>query len=212
MHQMSRRHKSIEVPGSDWRHRLLRLTLLIGAMAMLAPTARATDNWNVDGANGVLRVRGELTESACRLDMQSARQDVWLGAAGTGHLQRAGDRATPVVVRLMLHDCSRGASLNRDARTGNRLWSASQPAVSVSFVASADADNPQLVAVRGVSGLALRLTDEAQRDVRLGSRGAPLLLTPGQNELVYTVTPERTRAPLLPGSYWAQVDFRLDYE
>lgn len=212
MQQAPRRFKFADLPSREWQHRLLRLTVLIGAIVMLTPFAKAVDNWNVEGANGVLHVRGELTESACRLDMQSVRQDVWLGRIGTGRLRRVGDRGTPVAVRLTLRDCLRSASRNRDARTGNLLWSASQPAVSVSFVAPADADNPQLVSVRGVSGLALRLTDEAQRDVHLGSRGAPLLLTPGQNELTYTVTPERTGAFLQPGAYWAQVDFRLDYD
>lgn len=212
MQQAPRRHKSIELPCREWQDRLLRLAVLIGVMVVVTPFARAADNWNVEGANGVLHVRGELVESACRLDMQSARQDVWLGVTGTGHLQRVGDRGIPVAVRLTLRDCSRGTSDSRDARTGNLLWSAVQPAVSVSFVAPADADNPQLIAVRGVSGLALRLTDEAQRDVRLGSRGAPLLLTPGQNELVYIVTPERTGASLQPGAYWAQVDVRLNYD
>lgn len=212
MQQAPRRHKSIEILCCEWQDRFLRLAVLIAATAVVTPFARAADNWNVEGANGVLHIRGELTESACRLDMQSARQDVWLGVTGAGRLQRVGDRATPVAVRLTLRDCLRSASRLRDARTGNLLWSASRPAVSVSFVAAADVDNPRLIAVRGVSGLALRLTDEELRDVRLGSRGAPLLLAPGQNELIYTVTPQRTGASLQPGSYWAQVDFRLDYD
>jgi type 1 fimbria pilin len=186
---------------------------LVVAMAWgLMPSAYAIDNGNVDGANGVLHVRGALTESACRLEMASARQDVDLGDTGTARLQQPGDRGKPTAVRLQLRDCLRSPANTADPRSGNLLWSTAQPAVSVSFIAPADADSPQLVKVNGVSGLALRLTDALGRDVRLGSRGAPLLLTPGQDALVYSVAPERTRAPLLAGAYSAQVDFRLSYD
>ncbi|CAI1000142.1 fimbrial protein [Serratia fonticola] len=198
----------------EWLQRVavVRLSLLIGVGISLIPQAHAVNNWDVDGANGVLRVHGALTESACRLDMISAWQDISLGEIGTGRLRNIGERGTPVTVSLKLQDCLPGPSRNRDNRTGNVLWSAAQPAVSVSFIAPADADNPQLVRVRGAGGLALRFTDPLGRDVRLGSRGAPLLLTPGQNELIYTVTPERTRAPLHAGAYWAQVNFGLNYD
>ncbi|VEI61915.1 Uncharacterised protein [Serratia fonticola] len=39
-----------------------------------------------------------------------------------------------------------------------------------------------------------------------------MLLIPGRNELTYTVTPERTRAPLQAGAYWAQLNFGLSYD
>lgn len=48
-------------------------------MLMLMPPARAVDNWDVEGANGTLHVYGALTESACSLEMTTARQEVWLG-------------------------------------------------------------------------------------------------------------------------------------
>ncbi|MNE28050.1 Fimbria A protein precursor [compost metagenome] len=172
----------------------------------------AADNWQVEGAHGVLHVRGELTESACRLEMASAYQAVWLGSTATAQLAKAGDRGVPVNVQLHLRDCLRGPSANRDERSGNLLWSAQQPAVSVSFNAPADADNPELVKVHGASGLALRISDERDGDIRLGSRGAPLALAVGQNVLNYRITPERTRAPLLPGPYAAVVDFQLSYD
>lgn len=87
-----------------------------------------------------------------------------------------------------------------------------QPAVTVSFRANRDADNPQLVKAQGVSGLGLRLEDGRGEDVRLGSSGKALLLTPGQNTLSYTVTPERTPASLVAGSYRAVVNFHLSYD
>ncbi|MBH3276405.1 fimbrial protein [Serratia marcescens] len=192
----------------------LMAPLSLGAMLWLLPAAQGqrVDNWYTDGANGVLQVRGALTESACRLEMESAWQDISLGEIGTGRLQNVGDRGTPVVFELRLQDCLRSPAGNRDAHTGALSWAANQPAVTVTFRAVQDADNPQLVKAQGVTGLGLRLEDGRGQDVRLGSRGEPLLLTPGQNALSYTVAPERTKAALVAGSYRATLDFSLSYD
>lgn len=191
---------------------VLMMPLVLGSLMALLPDGHAADNWNVDGANGVLHVHGALTESACRLEMTSAYQDVWLGETGTARLAKIGEQGMPVAVRLRLRDCLRSPSNSRDDRSGNLLWSKHQPAVPVSFVAPADANNPQLISVRGASGVALRMQDSLGRDVRLGSRGAPLMLAVGQDSLDYFVTPERTRAPLQAGEYSAHIDFRLNYD
>ncbi|WP_454877356.1 fimbrial protein [Serratia inhibens] len=212
---------SQHLPGyCDWRYYgtlgalALMAPITLGTLLLLLPPARgqAVDNGYIDGDNGVLQVRGALTESACRLEMGSARQDIQLGETGTGRLQNVGDRGTPVGFELRLQDCLRSPAGSRDSRTGALTWAANQPAVTVSFSAPADVNNPQLVKVQGVSGLALRLTDSLGQDVRLGSRGQPLLLTPGQNTLAYHVAPERTRAPLIAGAYSAAMDFRLSYD
>lgn len=189
----------------------LMVPLTLGMMLWLMPGAQATaENWDVEGANGSLNVYGALTESACRLDMNSTRQDVVLGEVGTGRLQTFGARGEPVRVELRLEDCLRSPAGSLDLRTGGLTWADNQPAVTVSFYAPGDADNPQLVKTQGVSGVGL---ESAQgEDVRLGSRGKPLLLTPGQNTLSYTVTPERPPAPLMASSYRAVVDFHLSYD
>ncbi|OKB64581.1 fimbrial protein [Serratia marcescens] len=202
----------------DWCYMLvisglvMMIPLAVCIMVLLLPAAMAADNWQVEGANGQLHVRGVLSESACRLDMASAYQAVNLGQTGTAQLASVGARGAPVSVHLQLKDCLRSAANNRDMRSGNLLWDAHQPALSVSFMAQADADNPHLVQVAGASGLALRITDAQGRDVRLGERGRPLALAMGQNTLSYTVTPERTRAPLRAGAFSAYVDFRLSYD
>ncbi|CAI1776407.1 TPA: fimbrial protein [Serratia fonticola] len=192
---------------------VLVVPLTLGAMLWLLPSAQAAvDNWDVEGANGTLYVHGALTESACRLEMTSAYQDIALGETGTGRLQAIGTRGEPVRFELRLVDCLRSSAGSRDMRTGDLTWADNQPAVTVSFTAPRDADNPQLVQVQGVSGLGLRLENGQGQDVRLGSRGKPLLLTPGQDSLSYTVAPERTPAALVAGSYRAVVDFQLSYD
>lgn len=192
---------------------MLMVPLTLGAILWLLPGAQATaDNWDVEGANGTLYVHGALTESACRLEMSSASQDIALGETGTGRLQAIGARGESVLFELRLTDCLRSPAGSRDVRIGGLTWADNQPAVTVSFNASRDADNPQLLKAQGVSGLGLRLEDGQGEDVRLGSRGKPLLLTPGQDTLTYKVTPERTPASLMVGSYRAVADFHLSYD
>lgn len=190
----------------------LMVPVSLATLIMLLPPAQAVDNWDVDGANGSLYVHGALTESACRLEMESVRQDIALGEVGTGRLQQVGDRGEPVRFELRLADCLRSPAGSRDVRTGVLTWANQQPAVTVSFRATRDADNPQLIKTQGAAGLGLRMEDGRGQDVRLGSRGEPLLVTPGQNTLTYTVTPERTPADLMAGSYRAVVDFHLSYD
>ncbi|RFS88285.1 fimbrial protein [Serratia marcescens] len=191
---------------------VLMVPLSLTALLWLLPAANAVDNWEVDGANGVLHISGALTESACRLEMDSARQDLWLGEIATGRLAQPGDRGTPMAFELRLRDCLRSPPIVWDERTGAGYLTHDQLAVRVAFSAPADADNPQLVKATGVSGLGLRLLDAHGRDVRLGSRGEPLWLTPGSDTLSYTVAAERTAAPLNAGAYRAIVDFSLSYD
>jgi type 1 fimbria pilin len=188
------------------------VALILGTMPWLSPSAQTAEFRDVDGSSGTLYVQGTLTESACRLAMESARQDIELGDVGTGRLRQTGDRGTVVKFELQLLDCLHSPAGSKDLRTGALTWANNQPAVTVSFKAMRDADNPQLVKAWGVSGLGLRMEDSRGQDVRIGSRGRPLLLTPGQNTLGYVITPERTAAALIAGSYRAVVDFHLNYD
>jgi type 1 fimbria pilin len=191
---------------------VLMAPLSLTAMLWLLPAAQAVDNWEVEGANGALYISGALTESACRLEMDSVRQDIVLGDTGTGRLAKPGDRGTPVKFELRLRDCLRGPAAMRDERTGALSWAVDQPAVRVSFSAPTDMDNSQLARTPGVSGIGLRLLNAGGKSVRLGSRGEPLLLTEGSQVLTYWATVERTSAPLRAGSYWALVHYRLSYD
>lgn len=181
-------------------------------LATLSPAGLASMPPAIDGETGVLHVYGTLTESPCRLEMDSAWQAVSLGNTATARLQKAGDRSAPVAFTLRLRDCRALASRSRDDRSGSMLWSRDQPAVSVRFIAAADDDSPRLLAVRGVSGVALRLQDALGRDVRLGQRGRPLLLVPGQDTLRYTLNAERTAAPLRAGAWHALIGVGMEYD
>lgn len=195
--------------GERFASTVLLVTLLFAPVLMVRA---ATDNWNVEGENGILHVHGTLSESACRLDMTSTYQDVWLGNIGSGTLARAGDRSTPVTVQLRLFDCVRSPARSQEMRMGGVSWSRHQPAVSVVFVATADKENPELVRVSGAQGVGVRVLDALHRDIRLGSRGIPLFVSPGDDALTYYVMLERTPAELAAGAFQASMDFRLSYD
>ncbi len=187
----------------------------IAALALMgtAMSAQAApDNWGVEGAHGELHISGALSAGACRLDMTSLFQQVDLGVLPAATLLHPGDQGEPVAVQLQLRDCLPVGGRQRDDRIGSLTWDSIQPVVSVSFVARMDDDNPALVKARGASGIGLRLLDSQRRDVRLGARGAPQWLTPYNDQLTYYVVPERTWAPMLPGAFRANVDFRLNYD
>lgn len=197
------------------------LSLMLGSLSIVSAETSAdivkknwnqSNNWDVDGAHGVLYVHGALTESACRLEMSSARQDIDLQEIGTGRLRDFGASGNPVSFELRLADCLNTDISLQDLRTGERMFTIGQPAIRVSFRSVQDENSPQWVKVQGVSGIGLRLLDEHGDDIRLGERGRPLQLSQGENTLRYSVTPMRTAAPLKAGAYHAVVDFHLSYE
>lgn len=184
------------------------------AFALMIPfeAGALPDNWHVEGVHGELRISGDFVEGACRLDMSSHMQEVDLGNISTQVLRNPGDRGEPVAFTLRLRDCVRSGVEMLDVRSGNTSWDPVQPVASVTFLAPADVDSPQLIHVNGTTGLGLRITDSGRREVRLGERSPPQFVTPTRDALVYYIQPERTPAPLMPGSWQATVGFRLNYD
>ncbi len=167
---------------------------------------------DVDGEHGLLHVKGELTDSPCRLTMDSMDQTIDLGTLASADLAYPGARSAPVRFILRLQDCLVASGHIRDTRSGGTVFGVNHPVVSVSFTAPADFSDPSLMRLHGVQGIALRMTDVHNHDVRLGSRGVPHLLTPGDNQLGWTVVAERTPEALVPGPFRATADFRLSYD
>ncbi|MBN1084027.1 type 1 fimbrial protein [Erwinia aphidicola] len=186
--------------------------MLICTGGLFAGVALAEDQHRITMAEGSMTIFGSLTESACRLEMSSQHQAVWLGNSDTASLRRPGDRAAPVSFQLKLKDCGRGPAALRDSKSGNVSWSTMQPAVSVWFYGTSDADMPDYLKINGTSGLVLALADSEGEPLPLNQRAAPLYLSPGRNTLTYTVTPVRTPAPLRAGAWNASLDFRMIYD
>ncbi|HBO24499.1 MAG TPA: fimbrial protein [Providencia sp.] len=172
----------------------------------------AIDSWEVEGLHGQIRVNGQLTEAPCTLDMASKWQEVSLGDVPAYRLRKPGDQAEPVPFTLLFRNCIRTQSVIYDQRTDTPTWDAMQPVATVSFVAQADNYYPQMLAVKGVTGLALKVTDKQRNDIRLGARGKPQFLEYPQGTLTYYVTPVRTPEKLSEGQFRAVMDFRVNYD
>ncbi|CAK7012444.1 type 1 fimbrial protein [Providencia rettgeri] len=194
-----------------YRHALGGMLLVLLATTVNATELDKVDNWDVDGANGTLYVHGALTESACRLAMTSANQTIDLGTIGTGQLQQVGQSGPPIAVVLRLEDCLSGESRNRN-QLGDLLWSPDMPAMKIRFLAPADKQNPSLAAVIGAKGIALEFSDATHSPIALGQYSLPHLVSPGQNQLTYYVTPVRTTMGLNAGAYSALIRFQLNYD
>jgi len=185
---------------------------LSGLVMLAASGAGAASLEGVDGENGMLMITGELVDSPCRLSMDSRDQTVDLGTLASADLRYPGARSQPVTVAVRLEGCLPAAGSLYDVQTGATTLSNSQPVVDVAFTAPVDFNDPTLMRLEGVEGIALRMTDDHNRDVRLGSRGVPQLLTPGDNTLHWTIVAERVPGPIRPGEFRAVADFKLSYD
>lgn len=193
----------------------MKRTLLFSTIifSLVPVIASGLDSWDIDGLHGTLTVTGMMTEAPCTMDVtKSVRQEVSLGEIPSYSLRKPGDRAEPVPFELEFRNCIRTQSRLRDVRTDTPTWDAMQPIVSISFVAVSDKYYPEMLSVKGVSGLALEVTDAQGEDIRLGSRGRPQFLDVPQGSLQYFVTPVRTPEKLTEGNFSAVMDFKVDYD
>lgn len=193
--------------NNKWRHSLLAL-----AASLLSLQTAIAEDWQTEEMHGQLYVHGALLASACGLTMDSATQEVWLGETGTASLQHPGAQGKPINFILRLTDCISTPAFAVDEKRASKVWSQDQPAILVNFNANTDANMTTLVSVTGVSGLALQLDDLEGQKVPLNERHRPVLVSPGGNELIYTVTPVRTPAALTPGAWRAVINFGIRYE
>lgn len=204
----------------SWRRMLLSALLsslcgggVVSSVAMLESSeACAASLENVDGEHGTLTVTGQLVDSPCQMSMESRDQSIDLGTLASADLAYPGSRSKPVRFDVRLQGCLVASGHIRDVMSDAMVWGHGQPVVNVSFTAPQDFSDPSLMKLSGVQGIALRLTDSHNHDMRLGSFGVPQLLTPGRNSLRWTIVAERVPGPLVPGAFRAIADFRLSYD
>ncbi|CAI0968262.1 S-fimbrial protein subunit SfaG precursor [Serratia quinivorans] len=188
------------------------LALLLLTADMAAAAAAEHGGEEVQGTAGWLNVSGTMHEATCQLEMSSRWQSITLPAVGTGELQRPGDSAEPTPFTLRLTGCMRSAGSVLNSQNNTLAWSAQQPIVTLTFTAPADAQTPALFQVKGAEGIGLRLRDAHGNTLRPGVPSAPWFLTPGDDQLRFTIAPERTAALLKADAYQATLDFQLYYQ
>ncbi|HIE0647014.1 TPA: fimbrial protein [Serratia marcescens] len=173
---------------------------------------RVADPAQVEGMHATVTVRGALVESACTLEMASQDQTLRLGDIARRDVARFGAQAKPIAFHLQLRDCGHWDGAPRDAQHGDNLsWMPGQQSVWITF--SSEQQRGGLVRLKGeAKGIALRLEDGRRRRLPLGEKSHAQVLTPGDNRLTFYVVPQRTAEPLIPGAFYAVVNFRLSYD
>lgn len=181
---------------------LLTLSLL-PAQALLAET-RAN-------LNGQFVVAGAMTESPCMIDMASDFQEIALGPLSSASLQKPGDQGQEVEFTFKLRHCIVSGTRLQNGESDVASLGRDLPVMRMEFVSVMDPVNHELVQLRGIKGVGLRLKDSRSRSVQLGQLTPPQFLNSGQNILKYTAVVERTSENLVAGPFQATVDFKIHY-
>lgn len=156
--------------------------------------------------SGLVLLGGQLVDSACALESDSAHQTIEMDVTAMGQLIRQGN-SVPHPFSLRLVKCS--LSRPDPSRPGNYLpdWQH----VRVTFEGRADSASG-LFDVEGTSeGVALRIADSQGRT---STSGVPMRLTPltGEDqELLYTLQLVGNGRAMAVGSHRTAVRFRLEY-
>ncbi|EIS1618863.1 type 1 fimbrial protein [Salmonella enterica subsp. enterica serovar Sandiego] len=188
----------------------MRSSFLLCVVCLFPLATRAGDGGS--DSVGEIYVHGILQENTCSLEMDSAWQEVDMGVTTHSMVNASGKRTQPVNVTLYLRDCPEVESWSVNNPTLTKTWSTLQPGYQARFEAVADESNPDLIAVKGASGVGLRMRDNHGRTVKLSAPSSTVLLSPGQNEVKYALEPVRTQAVFRPGAYYALIYFSMNYQ
>lgn len=187
-------------------------SMLLTSLLLAVSCTASVENEKPLVDTGTLFVHGDLLENTCRMVMDSAWQDVDLGSISHADVNQVGKAAAPVKVNIYLHDCPELANWSTNITPMTTTISALQPPYKARFMAVQDDDNPALIKVMGASGIGLRLRDSQGKSVMLSRNSNSILLNPGQNQVTFTLQPERTAAPFVAGPYHALVNFSIIYQ
>lgn len=173
---------------------------------------RYVDNWGVDGQHGVLRVRGALTDSPCRLSMRTADQTIDLGTVAVGDLPSLGAEGQGVTFQVELTNCLAVENARMNRQTGQVPWSTDEPGVAIRFVAADTDSSGRYALLNGVSGLGVIIQGPKGETMPLSQYASPILLPAGQSTLTYRVLPVRLGDRVSPGEFSGVIGFQLSYD
>lgn len=189
----------------------IKKSLMVSLMMAITSVASAEKEQPLVDT-GSLYVHGDLQENTCRMTMDSAWQDVDLGSTTRADVSLLGTSTKPITVTIYLQDCPEIGSRSTNITPMTTTVSTQQPPYKARFVAVADESNPDLIKVMGATGIGLRMRDSRGETVMLSRTGDSLLLNPGQDQVVFTLQPERTAALFSPGPYHAVINFSMIYQ
>ncbi|ENG4185378.1 type 1 fimbrial protein [Providencia rettgeri] len=187
---------------------LVFVTLLLQVNVVLSQELHT-----INDVHGSVNIGGSIIESGCTIDMASKWQEISLGEIESYKLKKVGDHADSIPFTIFFRNCMRASDVVYDPILGISTWSTIEPIVTVSFVSKSDLHDPSMMGVSGVSGVALKLTDEFNNKIYFGeTKGRPQFIKYPQGSLVYHITPVRTSEVLSKGSFRAVLDFKVNYD
>ncbi|WP_272675403.1 fimbrial protein [Providencia sp. PROV092] len=190
----------------------LCLATVLPAIADNNNLFRPTDGWEVDGQHGVIHVSGSLTENPCELAMKSSNQSVSLGNLSFSDLNSSEQVMQPIPFQIELLNCLQVQTELQNFQTGKTVWSSTQPAAKIKFLAASEPEHSNIIRVNGAYGFGLQVANSAGEILPIGKESNPTLIASGQNSLIYYVSAIRTSGPLIPGAFSALIAFEMLYD
>lgn len=184
----------------------LSTSMVACSLAIFITSLVSVSAAQVNQGNGRVTLQGQILDSACALDANSAYQVVEFEPLPMGQLIRQGE-GIPRPFTLRLVKCS----LARPDPSRPGAYLPDWQHVRVTFDGQADSDGRFFSIGGTVRGLALRIADTQGQESK---PGVPMFLTPltGEDqELRYNLKLVGNGRPMAVGSYRTAVRFRLEY-
>lgn len=170
------------------------LTLLPLMLMSLSAVCQAAHQ-----GNGEVTMRGAILETACTIATRDAQQSIDMGSLPVSSLLRDGKGpASPLTIRLT--DCMPGP--NSSAADNYKIF-------SITFDGPAEGSTFNLQGE--ASGVALRISDATGHIAKAGIALPPQDITARDMRLEYFLTLVSNQNPLMAGTYFTTVRFKLDY-
>lgn len=182
----------------------------------LQPQHYNQDHQGEDG--GKVIFHGSVYASPCVLAPQSRLQIIEMGEISARRFHQAGDRSQPVLIRIDLKDCLKGASQARDSlaskTTGidKHLYTTGEQAVQLTFIGESDMNNRQLLRLTGgISGAGIRLLDTKARALDINQTRPLLIVKTGDSSLTFMAALESTGTNVIAGDFSGLLRLKMEY-
>lgn len=194
----------------------ISMPALADADIPLQPQHYNQDHQGEDGGNVIFN--GSVYASPCVLAPQSRLQIIEMGEISARRFHQAGDRSQPVLVRVELRDCLKGASQARDSiasrTTGSskHLYTTCEQAVQLTFIGESDEHNRQLLRLTGsISGAGIRLLDVKERALDINQTQPPFIVKTGDSSLTFIAVLESTGRNVTAGNFSGLLRLKMEY-
>ena len=182
----------------------------------LLPQHQDRDHAGEDG--GIVRFHGSVYASPCVMAGESRMQDIDMGEMTARSFHRAGDHSQPVLIKIYLRDCLKGASMALSSlaskTTGSdwRAYTTGEQAVQMTFIGESDVADPALLHTAGmVQGAGIRLMDMSGNKLAINQTQTPSLVKYGDSVLTFMAALESTGNTVTAGEFQGLLRVKMEY-